>query len=105
MRFFDNWVSIVAHGLEYFRMLYLDVLVQTTFRAVWLAAALYAALIMSCNLRCRPSNSPFFLVDLPAVSIWEFLGFFFEFEEFSDELVFLEVEFLELSGENYIGEM
>ena len=63
------------------------------------------AFVVSGDFRGGPPDSAFCLVHLAAVTIGECGGSFFEFGEFADELIFLEVEFLELSGKDDIGEM
>lgn len=80
-------------------------LVQASFWAVWFAAAVHLAFVVPGDLWGGPSDSAFFLVHLTAVTVGEFGCSFFEFGEFADELIFFEVEFLELSGKDDIGEM
>ena len=80
-------------------------LVQASFRSVRFTTAFDCALVMPCNLRGGPSDSAFLLINLATVAIGKFGGSFLKFAQFSEELIFLEVELLKLSLKDDIGEM
>lgn len=69
MRLLHDGVAIVPHGLENFRVLELDVLVEAALRAVGLAAAVDEALVMACDFRGGPPDSSFFFINLSTVAI------------------------------------